>query len=52
MTPTPVTRAKRFSRIQSKDLQTRYILSALYPRGNLSPDAHQKLLNKLKDMGS
>lgn len=39
------------TRHNSKDLQLRYILSALYPRGAIPPDAHAKLMNKLRDMG-
>lgn len=41
----------RRRQLQSNVLQQKYIISALYPQGPLSPDTHAKLMNKLKDMG-
>lgn len=45
------TQLREATRRSGHDLQLRYILSALYPRGAIPPNAHANLMNKLKNMG-
>lgn len=44
-------RRQQLNEALGTELQRRYILSALFPQGKISPQAHHNLMNKLKNMG-